>query len=295
MATTSASSRRRQTSSAAERLPRASRHRRAPGPAPRLRASHRRRATPPSAPVDRHASHHRHARRRRARAVPWDGGRATPAAGRRGAAPAALAMLVPAAVVAVVVWWTTPGRPTQVHADADLDDRWRRNRDVNPRLHDRGANDGPRAPPGTAGDDLAVKRRRRHANVNDRSRVNNGRVNIVDHHKPWPLAVIDRIVRPHVPVGAAAELELRLRRGRVPVVVRPAQIAVGRRSEVHVHVGDRVGAVERIPRALVVERGRIADEVVLAVRLPVKPRIRGLVVVNVRDGQVTEAAPDLLR
>jgi hypothetical protein len=144
-------------------------------------------------------------------------------------------------------------------------------------------------------DDLAVKRGRRDANVDDRAAIDDGRVRVVDHDEARSLAVIRGLVVADVPVGAAAQLELHLRRRGVPVVVRSAQVAVRRRTEVHVRVGDRVRAVVRVARPVVIERRRIADEVVLPVHLAIQARVRRLVVVNVRHGDVAEAVSDLFR
>ena len=198
--------------------------------------------------------------------------------------------------------WTTPGGPPipmPTHADADTDadvnDRRRRRRHVDARRHDRPADDGARADDGADRHDLAVERGRRDADVDDRPRVHDRRVNIIDRHIARAFAVIDRFVVADVPVRAALELELHLRRRRIPVVVRPAQVAIRRRSEVHVHVRDRMRAVIRVARPFVFERGRIADEVVLPVHLAVQARVGRLVVVNVRDRDVAEAAPDFLR
>jgi hypothetical protein len=65
-------------------------------------------------------------------------------------------------------------------------------------------------------------------------------------------------------------------------------------AELDLRIDHGMGAVVRVAWAIVVERGRIADEVELAVVLAVHARIVGRIVVHVGNLDVAEAAPELV-
>jgi hypothetical protein len=214
-------------------------------------------------------------------------------------------VLVPAAVPAVVVplvdvvmLYHPRGWGPAAHVDPDAQvnlRRWRR-RHVDAGRNCRTAG-VPAAPPATVttdSHDLAAEGGGRHPHIDHRSGVDHRFVDLVDHHVSRPLLVVHRFVVADVPVSAARELELSLRRWLVPVIVGPAQVAVDGLPEVHIGLDHRMGAVESISRTLVFKGRWITHKVVPALHLAVGAGVSGRKVVNVGDPDVAEPFPDLL-
>ena len=184
------------------------------------------------------------------------------------------------------------GWTAEVDAHTDLDGGTRR---WHVKRNDWTAHHGRCTPTRTAKGNFGSYHRWRNLNVDYRSRVRHGRVGFVDDRIPWTFVVVGLREFADVPIGAAAQLELRLRRRLIPVVVRTLDVAVDRMTELHLGVDHGMCTVVREAGTIVVERRGVADEVVLPVALAVHAWVAGCVVVDVRHVDVAEAAAILMR
>jgi hypothetical protein len=185
------------------------------------------------------------------------------------------------------------GCPAEVDAYPDLDRwswrRWRRWRYIHGRR--RSTQQSVGSPAGSADGNFCTHHGGRNLNVDHGAFVGHGCVNLVDHSVARPFTIVSGGKVANVPVGAARQLKLDLRRRLIPVVVRTLDVAVNRVTELDFSLSHGMSAVVGITRAFIVEGGWIADEVELAAQLTEHARIFWRVVMHVRhfDGAETAA------
>ena len=207
--------------------------------------------------------------------------------------------LMPAVVVVVPIFDVLAAfdyrGATEVDTHADLDGRTWQRRWCHVHRRGRATNQGTGTPARPTDGDFRAHHGGRDLNIDDGTRVRHGRIGFVDHRIARPFIVVGRGEVAHVPVRTARKLELGLRRRLVAVEVWSLDVAVDGVPELDLGFDDRVRPVVRVARTIVVERGRVADEVELPVGLAVHARILRGIVVHVRYLDVAVAAAEFVR